>query len=233
VSVDAQAVADAFARVLPATEAAQQELDSLDAIAGDGDHGVTMVLGWRAVRSAFAKQSPASPGEALRTAAEAFADVGGSTGPLWGTALLRAGKTLGDAPVVDATEVAAAATAAAQGMAERGRCARGDRTVLDAMAPAAEALQTKLDLRAAAEAAAAGAAATAELVPRRGRDARAPERVRGHIDAGAKAAAIFWAAVADCDYTSPTAARTEASASDEATRSASSATPSTEGMPIT
>jgi phosphoenolpyruvate---glycerone phosphotransferase subunit DhaL len=233
VSVDAQAVSDAFARVLRATEAAQPELDRLDAIAGDGDHGVTMVLGWRAVASAFAEKSATSPGGALRTAAEAFAGVGGSTGPLWGTALLRAGRALGDTPVVCAAEIAAAATAAAQGMAERGRCARGDRTVLDAMAPAAEALQGGLDLHAAAEAAAAGAEATAELEPRRGRDARAPERVRGHVDAGAKACATFWAAIAACDYASPTAARTDASARDEAMRSASSATPSTDGMPIT
>ena len=235
-TVDAHAVTEAFARVLRATEAAQPELDRLDAVAGDGDHGVTMVLGWRATASAFARDAPVSPGGALRAAAEAFAGVGGSTGPLWGTALLRAGRVLGDAPVVDAAAIAAAASAAAEGMAERGRCARGDRTVLDAMAPAADALRAGSSLRAAAEAAASGAEATAHLEPRRGRDARAPERVRGHVDAGARACAVFWSAIAACDsagYERPTAARTDASASEEATRSASSDTPSTEGIPIT
>jgi dihydroxyacetone kinase-like protein len=198
VIVDAPAIAAAFARVLVATEAAQAELDRLDAVAGDGDHGVTMVLGWRAVVAALREQPPSSPGGALRAAAEAFAGVGGSAGPLWGTALLRAGRALGDASTADGRALADAATAAAHGIADRGRCAPGDRTVLDAMAPAAAALSGGLDLHAAAVAAADGAAATSTLEPRRGRAARAPERARGHIDAGAQACAVFWKAIGDC-----------------------------------
>jgi phosphoenolpyruvate---glycerone phosphotransferase subunit DhaL len=202
VRVDADAVVAFFERVRERTERSQPELDRLDAIAGDGDHGVTMVVGWRAVCAALAHANVATPGQALRRAAEAFADVGGTAGPLWGTALLRAGRTLGDAGEVDLGSLAFAAAAATQGMAERGRCAEGDRTVVDAMAPAAAALATAARsgtplceaLRAAAVAAAAGAAATADLVPRRGRAARSPERVRGHEDAGARAVAVFWAA---------------------------------------
>ena len=190
-----------FGRVRARTEAVQPELDRLDAIAGDGDHGVTMVLGWRAVCTALERTRPDFPGDALRVAAEAFADVGGSAGPLWGTALLRAGRALGDAPELDVAELAAAAAAAVQGMKDRGRCEEGDRTVVDAMAPAAAALaQAARDglpladaMRLATEAADEGAAATADLVPRKGRAARAPERVRGHEDPGARAAAVFWA----------------------------------------
>jgi dihydroxyacetone kinase-like protein len=191
-------VVGAFTRVRDATEAAQAELDRLDALAGDGDHGVTMVLGWRSVTAALASRPASSPGAVLRIAAEAFAEVGGTAGPLWGTALLRAARALGDAEQVDAAAIASAARAAADGMRERGRCADGDRTVVDAMAPAAAALARGGDLRAAAAAAAEGATATAELTPRRGRAARAPERVRGHPDAGARAAAVFWSALADC-----------------------------------
>jgi phosphoenolpyruvate---glycerone phosphotransferase subunit DhaL len=191
-----------FVRVRAATEAAQGELDALDSVAGDGDHGVTMVLGWRAVSSALAATDVRTPGEVLRRAAAAFADVGGSAGPLWGTALIRAGRALGDARVADAAAISRAAAAATEGMRERGRCVEGDRTVVDAMAPAAAALaaaaaagaSVKDALRVASDAAAEGAARTSELVPRRGRAARAPERAAGHEDAGARAASIFWAA---------------------------------------
>jgi dihydroxyacetone kinase len=94
-------------------------------------------------------------------------------------------------------------------MEERGRCSKGDRTVVDALGPAAEALADAARigapmrdaLRAAAMAAVAGAAATADLVPRRGRAARSPERVGGHEDAGARAAAVFWSS-ADCSHMS-------------------------------
>jgi dihydroxyacetone kinase-like protein len=203
VTIDATAVVQALVRVRQATENAQAELDRLDAVAGDGDHGVTMVLGWRAVAAALEGEPPLSPGGALRAAAEAFASVGGTAGPLWGTALLRSGRALGDTPAITATDLARATEAAAEGIRERGRCAEGDRTVLDAMAPAAAALRAAAAeragiveaLRRAAAAAAAGADATAALEPKRGRAARARERVRGHADAGARACAIFWAAV--------------------------------------
>jgi dihydroxyacetone kinase-like protein len=202
VTPDAKAVVAFLQRVRTDSERAQHELDRLDALAGDGDHGVTMVLGWRAVCAALADADVATPGDVLRCAAAAFADVGGSAGPLWGTALLRAGRALGEATELDVAALASAALAAVQGMKERGRCAEGDCTVIDAMAPAAAALADGARagasvcdaLRAAADAAAAGAAATADFVPRRGRAARAPERVRGHEDAGARAAAVFWSA---------------------------------------
>jgi dihydroxyacetone kinase-like protein len=202
VKVGAESVVSFLERVSAHTERAQAELDRLDALAGDGDHGVTMVLGWRAVGVALAGAEVATPGEVLRRAASAFADVGGSAGPLWGTALLRAGRALGDATELDVASLAAAAASATQGMEERGRCVEGDRTVVDAMAPAAAALAYAARtgarmcdaLNAAAAAAAAGAAATADLIPRRGRAARAPERVRGREDAGARAAAVFWSA---------------------------------------
>jgi phosphoenolpyruvate---glycerone phosphotransferase subunit DhaL len=200
------AAVETFERVLEATERAQKDLDLLDAVAGDGDLGVSMVLGWRAVVADLAASPPASAGAAFRQAAESFASVGGTAGPLWGTALLRAGRSLGDAQRIGLAEMAAAADAAVAGLCERGRCQEGMKTVVDAMGPAARALEqaaqrgaaTREGLTTAAEAASDAAAATALLTPQRGRAARAPERSRGHVDAGAAACAIFWSAVADC-----------------------------------
>jgi phosphoenolpyruvate---glycerone phosphotransferase subunit DhaL len=191
--------------VLGQTEQSQQELNRLDAVVGDGDHGVTMVLGWRAVSADLAACPPPSPGAAFRQAAESFASVGGTAGPLWGTALLRAGRALGDAPAIDAADIARAAAAAVAGMVERGRCEEGMKTVVDAMAPAARALEEasrrgaplEESLELAAQAASRGCEKTAGLTPQRGRAARAPERSRGHVDPGAAACAIFWSALAD------------------------------------
>lgn len=195
-----------FERVLEATERAQKDLDLLDAVAGDGDLGVSMVLGWRAVVADLDASPPTSAGAAFRQAAESFASVGGTAGPLWGTALLRAGRSLDDEHEIGSAEIAAAGAAAVAGLCERGRCEEGMKTVVDVMAPAARALEqaaqrgasTRECLTVAAEVASAAATATALLTPQRGRAARAPERSRGHVDAGAAACAIFWSAVADC-----------------------------------
>src|SRR4029077_15294268 len=93
-------------------------LDRLDAVAGDGDHGATMVMGLRAVTAALPGDEEAGP-ELLRIAAIRFSSVGGSTGPLWGTALLRAAQSLGAAGSTDLPAIAAAVAAAAQGISHR------------------------------------------------------------------------------------------------------------------
>ena len=104
-----------FADVARAIEEHQSELDRLDAVAGDGDHGATMVMGLRAVTAALPDgEEPVA--ELLRIAAVRFASVGGSTGPLWGTALLRAAQSLEGAGTADLSAIAAAAEAAAQGI---------------------------------------------------------------------------------------------------------------------
>lgn len=205
-NANAPSLTQALRRVRFATEKAQRELDELDALAGDGDHGITMVLGWRAVEAALAQHPASTPGAVLRDAAEAFASVGGSAGPLWGTALLRAGRALGDAEEVDVSAIAEAAAQAAAGMQERGRSVEGDRTVVDAMAPAAAALARAAQrgasledaLHEAAEAAITGAENTSSLEPRRGRAALAPDRAVGRPDAGARAGAIFWSSASEC-----------------------------------
>ena len=188
-----------FEDVARAIEEHQADLDRLDAVAGDGDHGATMVMGLRAVMAALPDgEQPVV--DLLRIAAVRFASVGGSTGPLWGTALLRAAQSLGGAETPDLAAMAAAAEAAAQGIADRGKCAEGDKTLLDVMAPAARALSAASASGAdpataaarACAAARAGLEATRALEPRHGRARLASDRSRGHEDAGAASALLVW-----------------------------------------
>jgi phosphoenolpyruvate---glycerone phosphotransferase subunit DhaL len=193
---DVRAVFDDVARAI---EEHQADLDRLDAVAGDGDHGATMVMGLRAVTEAL-PDGDEPVAELLRIAAVRFASVGGSTGPLWGTALLRAAQSLGGAETADLSAIAAAAEAAAQGIADRGKCAEGEKTLLDVMAPAARALSSGAASGAdpataaaqACDAARAGLEATRALEPRHGRARLASERSRGHEDAGAASALLVW-----------------------------------------
>ncbi len=193
---DVRAVFDDVARAI---EEHQADLDRLDAVAGDGDHGATMVMGLRAVTEAL-PDGDEPVAELLRIAAIRFASVGGSTGPLWGTALLRAAQSLGGAETADLSAIAAAAEAAAQGIADRGKCAEGEKTLLDVMAPAARALSAGAASGAdpataaaqACDAARAGLEATRALEPRHGRARLASERSRGHADAGAASALLVW-----------------------------------------
>ena len=109
--------------LLRAVEREQARLNQLDAIAGDGDHGATVVMGLRAVVASLPPDPDVPAAALLRLAAERFASVGGSTGPLWGTALLRAAQNLESSQSTDLAALAGAAEAAAAGIAMRGRCA--------------------------------------------------------------------------------------------------------------
>ncbi|HEX4806641.1 MAG TPA: dihydroxyacetone kinase subunit DhaL [Conexibacter sp.] len=194
-----------FGAVEQAMEAHRERLDRLDAVAGDGDHGATMVMGWRTVTAAVGDGAGETPAGVLRTAAAAFASVGGSIGPLWGTALLRAARAVDACEALDAEDGVRAVKAAAAGVAERGRSAEGDKTLIDAIAPATRELSSRIEagaepraaLASAAASAAEAAEATAQLAPRRGRARRLADRSLGHVDPGAASAAVIWSVAAD------------------------------------
>jgi dihydroxyacetone kinase len=172
----------AATNVAIANEAAYSRLD---AAAGDGDFGAVLARAARNVRSALDELPPdATDRELLLAAARAVAGVGGTTGPLWGTGLLRA------ADAIDGGG-AAAVRAAAAGIAELGGAQLGDRTLLDALLPAADALETGDD---PARAARRGAGHTAELAAKRGRASYVPGGGTGTVDAGAQAVADLIAA---------------------------------------
>jgi dihydroxyacetone kinase-like protein len=193
-------IAAGFRELLRVVESEQARLDQLDAIAGDGDHGGTVVMGLRAVAASLPDDPDLPPAALLRLAAERFASVGGSTGPLWGTALLRAAQSLESSQSTDLAALAGAAEAAAAGIALRGRCEEGDKTLLDVVAPAARALRAAANegmapagaAARARDAAAEGLAATRDLTPRRGRARRFGDRSLGHEDPGAASALLAW-----------------------------------------
>jgi dihydroxyacetone kinase-like protein len=186
-AIDAPAVRAALARCRVVIERHAQALTRLDTVLGDGDHGDNLVIGFRAVDALLADLPPDTPpGELLRAVGHRLvAAVGGASGPLYGTAFLEAGARAGDGPAIDPAAFSAMLDAAATGVARRGRCAVGDKTILDALRPAADTLTTTGSWAAAVAAAARGAHATRPLVARRGLALRLGERSAGHLDPGA------------------------------------------------
>jgi dihydroxyacetone kinase phosphoprotein-dependent L subunit len=163
-------------------------LTRLDAEIGDGDHGLNLARGFAAAVAALPEDAP--PGKTLMAAGRAIVSkTGGASGPLYGTALRRAGKALGDAETVDAEGLGAALRAALEGVQELGQAVEGDKTMVDALIPAVEALEgaSELDsgLREAAEGARRGMEATIPLVARKGRASYLGERSKDHQDPGA------------------------------------------------
>ena len=186
-------------------KAQRDYLTQLDAAIGDGDHGTNMNRGFDAVGKALAGQGDdLPPGRLLIVAGKTLvATVGGASGPLWGSALRRAGRALGQSDSFDAEQLALALDAAIEAVVELGAAAPGDKTMIDALVPAAQALHERLDLdqpldqalQAAAEAAQAGAEATVPMRARKGRASYLGERSIGHQDPGATSAAIIIAAL--------------------------------------
>jgi dihydroxyacetone kinase-like protein len=180
-------------------------LTRLDAVLGDGDHGDNLVIGFRAVDSMLAELPDGTPpGELLRAVGHRLvAVVGGASGPLYGTAFLEAGARVGDAATIGSGDVDLMLAAASAGLARRGRCAVGDKTILDALEPAAETLSRELRAGrdpgsaygAAVRAAARGMRSTRPLVARRGLAMRLGERAAGHLDPGAASCLLLLRAI--------------------------------------
>lgn len=175
------------------------ELGRLDAAVGDGDHGAAMLRGWNAAAAAVDALPQATPGALLAAAGAAFADeAGGASGALFGAWLAALGRSLG-AGELDALQVSQALQAGLQTVCKLGKAAPGDKTFIDALAPFAEAFAAGAEAgqgiaqawHAALPAATAGAAATVNLVARRGRSSRLGERSLGHVDAGAQSMAYL------------------------------------------
>ncbi len=170
-------------------------LSELDGVIGDGDHGVTMEIGWKAVQLALKDAQDDETIESIcKRMAKAFLDaVGASSGPLYATAFLRAGTAVSNRLNLDGVGMAEWLNAACQGIRDRGKAEPGDKTMVDAWVPAVEAAAkaaasggSSLDvLVAARDGSEAGMKATAALESRRGRSAKLGERSVGHIDPGA------------------------------------------------
>jgi dihydroxyacetone kinase-like protein len=172
-----------------------ERLTALDSAIGDADHGSNMRRGFAAVRVAMERDAPATPGAVLVLAGRTLVStVGGASGPLYGTLLRGAGKTLGEAERVSGEELADALRAGVAAVTRLGGAAAGDKTMLDALLPAVEELP---GYEAARQAAAKGAAATVPLQARKGRASYLGERSIGHEDPGAASSALLIAALAE------------------------------------
>jgi dihydroxyacetone kinase len=189
-------LADVVEQVAAGVAAAHDELNRLDAAAGDGDLGNTVMLAAQAVRASINADRDASPAALLRRCGTDVATSAPSTsGTLTARALLAAGRAVdsADQTAAPVTVVAIAFQAALAGIQSAGKAAPGDRTMLDALAPAVAELMNQAEagacvpraLAAAAAAARQGAEATRDMTPRAGRARWLAERSKGTEDAGA------------------------------------------------
>lgn len=198
-TIDAADLKRMFDEIAVAIEADKDRLCQLDGVIGDADHGIAMALGFGAVRDALASLDLAAvePTALLNGAAKSFLNaVGASSGPLYATAFMRAAAAVkGKATLTDA-EFIALFQAMAQGIKDRGKAEPGEKTMIDAWQPAAEAAAAahaagkmlSESLAAALAAAESGAEATKDMVAAKGRSARLGERSLGHMDPGAASA---------------------------------------------
>jgi dihydroxyacetone kinase-like protein len=181
-------------------------LTQLDAAIGDADHGTDMDRGFTAVVEKLgATDSPLPPGRVLIKAGGTLVSiVGGASGPLWGTALRRAGRALGDAEEFGSEELVSALDAALAGVVELGAAQEGEKTMVDALAPALRTLRESLAdgaslaaaVQAAFEAGEEGMRATVPLQASKGRASYLGERSIGHQDPGATSTMLILGALA-------------------------------------
>jgi len=182
------------------------ELTRLDSEIGDADHGSNMRRGMNAVVGKLDAAPDAAPAALLKSAGMTLVStVGGASGPLYGTFFLRMGTSAGDRAEFDGAAFAAALRAGLEGVVTRGKAQLGDKTMVDALTPAVDALDAALAdgaslkdaLRAAATAAREGADATVPLVARKGRASYLGERSAGHRDPGATSTTLLLEAAAE------------------------------------
>jgi phosphoenolpyruvate---glycerone phosphotransferase subunit DhaL len=178
----------------------------LDAVVGDGDFGYSMARGFELVLSGWDDFDRADIGTFLKKVAVVITSrIGGTSGPIWGTAFLRAGATAGSAVQLEPAQVVAMLRASVEGIKARGRSDVGDKTLLDALVPAVDVIEERVGsgdevagtLRAAAAVARERAEATRSMQAMRGRASYTGERSIGTLDAGAVAVAVMLEALAD------------------------------------
>ena len=194
---------DRFGEAVTANAA---ELTRLDAAIGDADHGTNMDRGLRAVRERVLTQDGFDLSTIFKqTGMTLIGTVGGAGGPLYGTVFLRMGQVATDKEGLTIEEVADALTGALEGVQLRGKAEPGDKTMVDALGPAVDALRAALAarseaqtaIRAAADAAEQGAEATIPMQARKGRASYLGERSIGHQDPDATSTALLVRSLAD------------------------------------
>jgi len=184
----------------------RQQLTELDSAVGDGDFGISLDRGFTAVQSELSANPPADLRAVFQNAATVLIrTMGGSSGPLLGTFFLRAGATCAGKSELAPADVVALFQAGVEGLQQRGKAVLGDKTMLDALIPAVDAMRGALEagsdqteiLERGAAAAEAGVRATITMQARKGRGSYLGERSVGHQDPGATGSYLLIKAAAD------------------------------------
>jgi dihydroxyacetone kinase-like protein len=195
-------IEEAAARI----EAERDHLTQLDAAIGDADHGINMDRGLKAALAQIAGDGSAPAGALLVTAGRVLIfTVGGAAGPLYGTAFRRAGEALGGSDTFGAEDLLGSLRAGLEGIQQLGAAMPGDKTIVDAYAPALAAFEREIRAGGSLAHAAAAARNAAEegmraTIPLQARKGRAPylgSRSMGHQDPGATSTFLLFAALAD------------------------------------
>jgi dihydroxyacetone kinase len=195
-------------RIVHALLASEASLNESDRVSGDGDLGISLARGARAIQERMPSLPADDPGATLRALAVTIQHaVGGTTGPLYAAGLSRASTCFAPATLPDARTWADALRVAIDAISELGGAQPGDRTLLDALSPASAALDQALrsgaspgqSLRESVAAADLGVQSTRRMLPRRGRASYLGSRVIGHPDPGAEAVSIWLHALGSTD----------------------------------
>jgi dihydroxyacetone kinase-like protein len=179
------------------------ELVALDTAIGDGDHGTNMDRGMRKALEKLDGQEGADIGALLKTVAMALiSSVGGAAGPLYGTLFLQMGTSAAGKEELDLAGWTAALDAGIKGVQSRGKAESGDKTMIDALLPALEALKSSdgdaaAALAKAADAAEEGMKATIPMEARKGRASYLGPRSVGHQDPGATSSYLLMRSAAE------------------------------------
>ena len=184
----------------------RQQLTEMDQAVGDGDFGISLDRGFSAVQGELSANPPADPPSAFKNVATILIrTMGGSSGPLLGTFFLRAGAACAGKSELAPSDVVALFQAGVEGLQQRGKAVLGDKTMLDALLPAVDAMRAALQegssqeeiLERGVAAAEAGMRATINMQARKGRGSYLGERSIGHQDPGATAAHLLLKAAAE------------------------------------
>ena len=177
-------------------------LSELDRATGDGDHGVTMSIGWSAVKEKISTldENLSFDKICMQIASSFLSAVGASAGPLYATALMRGGSKLKDLTVINSSQLSEFFDAAANGIQERGKANLGDKTMLDVWLPTAKKIKeisSSTDdiieiLRQGSSTANETMLSTKDMLSKKGRSSKLGERSRGHIDPGAASSALIF-----------------------------------------
>ena len=177
-------------------------LSELDRATGDGDHGVTMSIGWNAVKEKITTLDDNLTFDkiCMQIASSFLSAVGASAGPLYATALMRGGAKLKDLSVINSSHISDFFEAAANGIQDRGKANLGDKTMLDVWLPTAEKIKETSNstediieiLEKGSHAANESMLSTKEMLSKKGRSSKLGERSKGHIDPGAASSALIF-----------------------------------------